>query len=286
MKQLTNHVYVEPRWPTGTQRSAGSTSSFVVTSDGIVMIDAPSVPANSVKWLTLIEEQGKLLYLVNTGCHSDHTSGNYFFPVPVIAHEQTRKAIPFNLTKDGNQAERLKRNHPSCAELVKNYFIRLPSLTFSDRLTMYVGDQVLELLHMPGHSPGETGVYLPREKVLFTGDNFANGYQPKMSDCLPLEQLDALKKMLDMDVEYYVPGHGDPGDKQAVRNYLVIFQGCVDAVRGAIERGLTRNEAMEQIRLPIPETLVYRHPEPEQLKIDVGRLYDGLAIPRSEASRV
>jgi len=280
MQQLTANVYTETRWTSGSSAHprAGSNSSFVVTSQGIVMIDAPSVPANAIKWREIIAEKGKLLYLINTGCHSDHVTGNYFFPVPGIAQEEIRKAIPANLFyTDEEQRRKLKRNYPLCDDLVKDYHITLPSITFSERLTLYVGDHTIELIHLPGHSSGETNVYLPQEKVLFTGDNFANGYQPKVSDCYPLEQLEALRKILEMDVEYYVPGHGDVGDKQAVRAYMAIFQGCVDAVMEAIQKGMTREATMDRVRLPIPENLIYRHPEPEQLKKDVGRFYDMLS---------
>ena len=281
MKQLTANVYVETRWVSGTHASAGSTSSFVVTSRGIVMIDAPLVPANAIKWQQIIAEKGKLLYLINTGCHSDHTSGNYFFPVPIIAHEETRKAIPANLFTDEDQCRKLKRNYPSCADLVKDYQIRLPSITFFDRMKLYVGEHTFELIHFPGHTPGEIGVYLPQERVMFTGDNYANGFQPKLSDCCPLEQLDSLKRILDMDdVEYFVPGHGDVGDKRAVREYMSVLQRCVDEIKEVIHKGMTREEATDRVRLPVPDSLVFRHPEPEQLKKDVGRFYDMLSKPK------
>ena len=69
MKQLTPNVYVETQWVSGshTHPRAGSNSSFVVTSQGIVMIDAPSVPANSIKWRHIIEEKGELRYLITPG---------------------------------------------------------------------------------------------------------------------------------------------------------------------------------------------------------------------------
>lgn len=157
---------------------------------------------------------------------------------------------------------------------------RLPSLTFSDRLNLYAGEHTLELIHLPGHSPGEIGVYLPQERVIFTGDNFANGFQPKLSDCCPLEQLDSLRRILDMeDVEYFVPGHGEVGDKRTVREYMSVFQNCVDEIKEAIQQGMTREEAMDHLRLPIPDSLVFRHPEPEQLKKDIGRLYEMISRP-------
>ena len=280
MKQLTANVYVETQCVSGTQASPGSNSSFVVTSQGIVMIDAPLVPANAIKWQHIIEEKGKLLYLINTGCHPDHTSGNYFFPVPTISHEETRKAIPANLFTDEFQRNRLQKNYPFCADLVKDYKILLPSITFNDRMNLYAGEHTFELIHLPGHSPGEIGVYLPQERVFFTGDNYANRFQPKLSDCCPLEQLDSLRRILDLEnVEYFVPGHGEVGDRQAVREYMSVVQGCVDEIKEAIHKGMTREEASDHVRLPIPDSLVFRHPEPEQIKQDIGHLYDMLSRP-------
>ncbi|MFC1816266.1 MBL fold metallo-hydrolase [Thermodesulfobacteriota bacterium] len=280
MKQLTTNVYVETQWVSGTHALAGSNSSFVVTSQGIVMIDAPLVPANALKWKHIIEEKGELIYLINTGCHTDHTSGNYFFPVPIIAHEETRKSIPTILDTDEVHRRKLQKYFPFCADLVKDYQIRLPSITFFDRMNLYVGEHTFELIHFPGHSPGEIGVYLPQEKIVFTGDNFANGFQPKLSDCCPLEQLDSLRKILEIDdVEYFVPGHGEVGDKRTVREYMSVIQRYVDEIKEAIHKGMTREEAMDHVQLPIPDSLVYRHPEPEQLRKDIGRLYEMLSKP-------
>jgi len=284
MKNLTANVYVETQWVSGspTHPSAGSNSSFVVTSRGIVMIDAPSVPANAIEWRHRIEEKGKLIYLINTGCHSDHTAGNYFFPVPGIAHEGTSQAIPANLLfTDEDQRRKLRKNYPLCADLVNDYHIRLPSITFSDRLSLHIGDHTFELIHLPGHTPGEIGIYLPQERVFFTGDNYANRLQPKLSDCCPLELLDSLRRMLAIDdVEYFVPGHGEVANKQAVREYMAVFQSFVDIIREVINKGMTREEAIDQVHLPLPDSLVFLHPEPEQLKKDIGHLYDMLSKPR------
>jgi cyclase len=243
------------------------------------MIDAPSVPANAIKWNQIIDEKGKLVYLINTGCHSDHTAGNYFFPIPIIAHEETRKAIPASLLyTDEAQRRKLEKNYPLCADLVKDYHIRLPSITFSDTLNLYVGDHTFKLIHLPGHTQGEIGVYLPMERVIFTGDNYANRLQPKLSDCCPLEMLDSLKRILSIDdVEYFVPGHGEVADKRAVREYMSVIQSFVDEIKEVIQKGMTREEAIDHVQLPIPDSLVFLHPEREQLKKDIGHLYEKLS---------
>jgi len=50
-----------------------------------------------------------------------------------------------------------------------------------------------------------------------------------------------------------------------------------------INKGMTREEAIDQVHLPLPDSLVFLHPEPEQLKKDIGHLYDMLSKPQDNA---
>jgi cyclase len=239
------------------------------------MIDSPLVPANAVKWRNTAKEKGRVLYLINTEFHADHTLGNYFFPVPIIAHEETRRSIPEALESPEAVRRKVQESYPESVDLVKDYEIRLPTITFVERLHLYPGRHHLELIHLPGHTPGEVAVYLPQEKVVFTGDNFSNGFQPALSYCCPLEWLDSLKKILEMDVDYVVPGHGGVGDKKAVRDFMDFLQRCVDEVREAIDRGMNKEEILEKINFE--DRLIPRHGGREQQRKNVRRLYDMLS---------
>ncbi|MDI7259181.1 MAG: MBL fold metallo-hydrolase [Thermodesulfobacteriota bacterium] len=275
MKKLTENVYVETQWTSGTQASGGSNSSFIVTAEGIILIDAPLVPSNAVNWREMVCQKGKILYLINTEFHADHTLGNYFFPVPIIAHEETRRSIPEALGTPDDVRRKVQENYSHCTDLVKNYQIGLPTITFLDRLNLYMGQHHLELLHLPGHTPGQIAVYVPRERVVFTGDNFSNGFQPALSYCCPLEWLDSLKRILDLDADYIVPGHGEVGEKRTVRDFMSFFQHCVDEVQEAIHRGMSKEQTIESIQFE--DRLPPRHPGREQQRKNIGRLYDMLS---------
>ena len=86
MEQITANVYVE------TQKR-GSNPGFVVTSRGVIMIDAPVDPGDAKAWTKEIARRGKLLYLINTEHHLDHWVCNSLFDVDVISHELTRKTM-------------------------------------------------------------------------------------------------------------------------------------------------------------------------------------------------
>src|SRR5262245_37681310 len=65
----------------------GCNPSYVVTSDGAVMIDTPQRPIQAMQWREHIEEKAPIRYLINTEPHTDHITGNAYFPhVTVVGH--------------------------------------------------------------------------------------------------------------------------------------------------------------------------------------------------------
>src|SRR5713226_7885809 len=87
MKQLTKNVFVE----TG-QR--GSNHGLVATSDGLVLIDGPHKPSDTLRLRAEIERRGlPLRYILNTEPHGDHWTSNAYFDVPAVAHEGVRARI-------------------------------------------------------------------------------------------------------------------------------------------------------------------------------------------------
>ena len=86
MQKITQNVYVE----TGFR---GCNVGFVVTEEGVVMIDTPQMPSDAVKWHEEVARHGTVRDLINTEPDAEHWTGNYFFEGAVVAHEGTRKAI-------------------------------------------------------------------------------------------------------------------------------------------------------------------------------------------------
>ena len=72
MQQISDNVFVEIEKRGEYDSMPGCNCGFVVTSEGIVMIDTPSRPGQAVKWREEIARRGELRYIINTEYHIDH----------------------------------------------------------------------------------------------------------------------------------------------------------------------------------------------------------------------
>ena len=138
-----------------------------------------------------------------------------------------------------------------------------------------MGEHTFELIHLPGHTPYQVAVYVPQEQVGITGDNFTNNQQASLAQCLPLEWLESLRKIEAMDASFIVPGHGEVGDKTALRHFMSFIQGAIDAVRELIKQGVSKEEAAET--LSFEKFMPARHAGPEQQRMNVIHLYEMLS---------
>ena len=76
MQKIADNVYVDTElW--------GANTGFVVTREGLVMIDTPQYPVDAVRWQDVVAEYGPVRYIIYTEPHADHWSGGYFFPGPL-----------------------------------------------------------------------------------------------------------------------------------------------------------------------------------------------------------
>jgi glyoxylase-like metal-dependent hydrolase (beta-lactamase superfamily II) len=149
-------------------------------------------------------------------------------------------------------------------------------MTFSEKLRMDVGGITFELTHMPGHTKGDICIHLPQERVLFAGDSFTNRLQPSLAQCLPLEWIESLQKMEKVDSDFIVPGHGTVATKREVQEFRSFIEECIKRVREAIHKGMSKEEAANQISF----LDLYRaiHPGPWQQRMNVLRLYEKMTL--------
>lgn len=139
--------------------------------------------------------------LVNTHFHGDHTFGNFVFPeAVVVGHERARDDI-------AAAGLHLTGLWPDVCwgdlEVVP------PHLTYRDRLTLHVGSLRAELLHLgPAHTTGDTVVWLPEQRVLFTGDLVMAGATPFCPMGSVAGSLKALRELRALGARTVVPGHG------------------------------------------------------------------------------
>lgn len=179
------------------------TAGIVAGPDMAVLIDT-LVPEESLKIKQFAERelQVPIRYIINTHYHADHSWGNAIFPdALVIAHA---KCYELQVERGLPSFEQEKKKNSQLAELS----LRLPQITFDEGiLKLAVGKKTLQLVHLPGHSPDNIGVFLEEDRVLFSGDSYMP--LPYLVDGDIDELFVSLKQIAKMGLENLVPGHGD-----------------------------------------------------------------------------
>ncbi len=238
MEQVTSSVYAETQ-------IRGCNHGFVVTSEGVVMIDSPQKPSDALKLKDEIAKHGELLYIINTEPHGDHWTGNAYFDAPVIAHEGVRQRI-----LDTNLEEHVARvagMGPEEPALLENYTPNAPVITFRNGMTLHIGDHTFQMIHMPGHTLYQAAILIKEEGVVFTSDNIFHKVQTYIQEANPDQWLRALESLRRLDEEIFIPGHGRRCDKSYLDEQGEYILEWREYARQAVERGMTRDEAVENL---------------------------------------
>lgn len=242
MRQLTERVFVD----VGVGRC---NPSFVVTGDGIVMVDSPELPTDALAWREEIFRRGEPKYLINAEHHFDHIVGNFFFSPPaiVVSHRGTRERFADALGSPEEAREWIRREDPDGMQLPEDYRGVPPSLTYSDEMDICLGDRVVQLFHMPGHTPNQTVAFVPQEGVMMAGGNLSCRIMPAMWGSVNLEWLKALDRMEALKPEFIIPVHGEVCGLEYLREFGDLIREWVEQVRLAIQQGLTKEETAAKI---------------------------------------
>jgi cyclase len=227
---------------TGTM-NVGSNSAVIVNTDEVMIVDSHISPESGRAMLqelkTITDKPVRVL--INTHFHYDHTNGNQAFPpgVDIIGHEFTRRKLTGDILEHGMFADLLKGLPKQLADLqaraasetdpaakarlaqqvpvqtafansLKDLKVTPPTVTMSDHMTLFRGDREIRLLYLGhGHTGGDIVVYLPKEKVLCTGDLLVHDVA-NLIDGYVNEWPDALERLKPIDFVDVIPGHGDP----------------------------------------------------------------------------
>ena len=126
--------------------------------------------------------------------------------------------------------------------------LTLPSTTFSGKASFQVGDRTVDVIEVgPAHTRGDAIVCLPRERVAFAGDILFIGSHPIVWEGPVENWMGACDRLLALDVDVIVPGHGPVTDKDGVRRTKAYWERLVETARRGRASGANPDEIAREL---------------------------------------
>ena len=200
-----------------------SNTTFIITKEGVIVIDTRPTPAEARKVLAEIRKLTALpiVYTINTHYHGDHTFGNQVFKnsKTIIAHKNVRN----KLIESGQKHLSLFKTFglPGIDEVE----ITPPNIIYEKEMEIWLGEYRLQLLyHGKGHTDGDTIIYIDQLRTVITGDLVFNKKIPYTADSYINDWIDSLKYIELLKNETVIPGHGPIGERTTIismKHYLM-----------------------------------------------------------------
>ncbi len=206
---------------------------FLVTPEGVIATDP--IDADAAKWLQ--DEVAKrfgvpIKYVVYSHHHQDHASGGQAFGDDVI------------FVGHSNMPKNIAGPHAG---------VRVPDLTFADRMTLSLGGKSVELIHVgANHSDDMIAMHFPAERAVFTVDFISVKRLPfrNLGGAAIPDWVGSIRAIEAMDFDILVPGHGDMGTKADATDHRRYFEALITAVRDGMKAGKSLDALKQEISLP------------------------------------
>lgn len=232
-----------------------SNSAFLVTDEGVLVIDTRQHPAHGRDLIERIRKitDKPIKWAINTHAHGDHYYGNPAFKAAgaaIIAHRDVVAGMVKNEQLEFKRRLAFFKSLNLDPAEVKTV---LPDVVFDSRVTLNLGGRVVEIMYLgPGQNPGDTLVYFPHARALYVGGPFANNNWSNMSFTPSMDgwiaMLNRIAAMENVDI--FLPGHGDVGTREDVRDEAKLLADAQAAVKAAIAAGMSREEIVRKLRFP------------------------------------
>lgn len=240
IKQVRDNVYFA-------DAGGGGNAGFIVGKDGVIVVDTTTNQGKQ-----LLDGIAKVTNMPVTTVilsHSDidHVGGLKSFPqgLTIIAHEDCKK----DMEATANTPNPSPQDH-------------LPNKTLTKSQNFTINGVKLEVLHFaPGHTSGDLQVYLPDEKVVFTGDVIAtsccgNVRSPQMYTMIKQQKggssegwVKTVKGILALNADIYVPGHGELQTRSDVQQRL----DRIEARRAEVKKMVAEGKSLAQVKQALGE---------------------------------
>lgn len=257
-------------------------NTAIIESDGgVIVIDTHSKPSAARVIVERIREltPTPVKFVINTHFHWDHWHGNEVYPAAypdaeIVTNQITREAmvkkglkrIQDHVRQVPAEIATLERSLPRATDaaertrierdlaLAKAYLTEvsamkpaLPTVVFEQTMRLYRRDREIHLMHLGrAHTEGDVFVFLPKEKVVITGDA-VNGWTPFMGDGYPDEWPATLDRLAQLDFDRMILGHGDVVGREWLTTFRGYIHDMVESVRAEAAAGATLDEVKARV---------------------------------------
>jgi cyclase len=229
----------------------GCNNIWVLFEDYVVVIDA-NFPDGAAEVVAAVKKttDKPIRYVLDTHHHGDHAYGNAVFAkegASIVAQTNCARWLRLNGVKEFEDAGK----GPTGRKDVRDSKLKVPNLVFDDKLVIDDGTQRVEFLFLGhAHTPGDAFAYLPKQKMLCTGDACVNGPYNYLGHSDPASWVRVMERAQQLDVKLVLPGHGPIAGKELLEKQKRYFVELRAQVKAGIEAGKTFEDIRKGLDLP------------------------------------
>ena len=265
----------------------GANAAIIINEDDVTIVDthiSPKVARELRQQVRKITEK-PIKEVINTHFHLDHTDGNQVFsPVAnIIGHVNTRQILlergrehissvqkrfreriangerKLSSLKDEKEQQALKETITYWSKFLAEVEMILPTLnitppnlTLEKKIVLHKGKREIQIaFYGRGHTAGDVVVFLPQEKVLYSGDLLVSSGLPYMADGYISEWVKTLTEIEQLGFETVIPGHGPVfKGKELLKTFRSYLLALVAEVEKQVKKGATLEQTLKEVQLP------------------------------------
>jgi len=224
----------------------GGNIAVSIGDDGVLIVD-DQIPSLIPKIKDAIKEigGGELVYTINTHWHFDHAEGNLALDpkiTKIISQSNARDYMSKGGLIDMVSSRINQEPYPDYA---------LPVITYENGMTLYFNDEEIEIVHFgPAHTSGDSAVIFHNQNAIHYGDVFVTEGYPFI-DVSSGGSIDGIINFLSKSLDklkpgaIILPGHGEIGDIQDVRDMISMLKTVRDRISNMIDEGKSLQEVID-----------------------------------------
>jgi glyoxylase-like metal-dependent hydrolase (beta-lactamase superfamily II) len=226
----------DPKVPFG-----GSNNIWIVCKEYVVVVDAnfPKEAADVIADIKKTTDK-PIKYVLDTHHHGDHAYGNCVWAkegAKIVATTNAARLLKTNGPKQWEEAAKGRKD-------IKENELKQADIPFDDKYVLDDGVQRIEFLHFGhSHTAGDAVAYLPKHKILCTGDACVNGAFNFMGHSNSASWIACLERMEKLDIALVCPGHGAVTGKELLGKQKRYFAD----LRAEVKKGVDAKKPLDEI---------------------------------------